>query len=318
MKILKLLHYSNSLLRGKRTITALICFMPIAAWIFFRSAEACFYAMFLYFSEKAPMSLFDGSIPLQIAVTAGFTIVRWTVTAPLVYICAYRLCEICSEKNSPLTPLTEVLTEKGSVRRSISALIWTKIFSLAALIPAAFFAVAAYDIFNSRHSTSGLFMTLHAVTLTVVSVIMWLSLKLSFTAVPFLLTKYPERSPLRNVLYSLRFMRGRRSVFLKLSLICLPAIMSVAAAPFVLPLLCTSFALSVDIFIKEEEYLERTETESLHERVHNSPELPSGAERSLKKTADTSETSDQRNNQRRHPDKKHRYRLSRRRNNPQI
>ena len=73
MKILKLLHYSNSLLRGKRTITALICFMPIAAWIFFRSAEACFYAMFLYFSEKAPMSLFDGSIPLQIAVTAGFT-----------------------------------------------------------------------------------------------------------------------------------------------------------------------------------------------------------------------------------------------------
>lgn len=318
MSILKLIRYSGALLRGRRTVTGLVCLLPAAAWVFFRSAEACFYAMFLYFSGKAPLSLFDGSIPLQTAVTIGFTIVRWTVTAPLVYICAYRLCEICSEKSAPLTPLTTVLTAKGSVGRSISALVWVKLFSFIALIPAAFFGTAAYRIFNARSDTSGLFMTLHAVSLTVVSLVIWLSLKLSFTAVPFLLVKYPERSSLRTVLYSIRFMRGRRRVFMKLSLICLPMMLSVIAVPFVLPVLCTSFALSVDIFIKEEEYLERTETESLHERAHNSPELPSGTGRSLKKTAYTSKTPDKRYNAQRHPDKKHRHRLSRRRDSSQA
>jgi hypothetical protein len=237
--------------------------MPIAAELFFRAAEACFYSMLLYFGNIRPLGLFTGSEPLQTAITAGFTIVRWTATAPLTCLSAYRLCEIAAEKTETPTPLTDVLISKGFVRRSISALIWTKALGLAAIAPAAFFGTAAYRLFTERSSTpAGLFLTLHAFTLTAVSIFLWLSLKLSLAAVPYLLTRSPEKSTFRITADSIRLMHGRKMLAVRLFLAYLPAMLGIVTFPYALAGLRTSFALSIDIFIKEEEYREGTETDS--------------------------------------------------------
>ena len=278
MSVRELIRYSNRLLRGRRAVTALICFMPVAAELFFRAVEACFYSILLYFGNIRPLGLFTGTEPLQTTITAGFTLLRWTVVAPLTY---------AAEKSPLLTPLTDVLTGRSCVRRSLAALLWTKLISLAALVPAAFFGAAAYRLFTERSGTaSGLFITLHAVTLTVISVFMWLSLRISLTAVPYLLVRCPEKNTLRATFSALRLMRGRKMVAVKLFLAYIPAMLGVVTVPYAIAGLRTAFALSIDIFIKEEEYREGTETDSRRRPSDNAPELPVRSEGRFKASPD--------------------------------
>ena len=287
MSVRELIRYSNRLLRGRRAVTALICFMPVAAELFFRAVEACFYSILLYFGNIRPLGLFTGTEPLQTAITAGFTLLRWTVVAPLTYVSAHRLCEIAAEKSPLLTPLTDVLTGRSCVRRSLAAFLWTKLISLAALVPAAFFGAAAYRLFTERSGTaSGLFITLHAVTLTVISVFMWLSLRISLTAVPYLLVRCPEKNTLRATFSALRLMRGRKMVAVRLFLAYIPAMLGVVTVPYAIAGLRTAFALSIDIFIKEEEYREGTETDSRRRPSDNAPELPVRTEGRFKASPD--------------------------------
>lgn len=287
MSVRELIRYSNRLLKGRRAVTALICFMPLAAEIFFRAVEACFYSILLYFGNIRPLGLFTGSEPLQSAITAGFTLLRWIAVAPLNYVSAHRLCEIAAEKSSPLTPLTDVLIGRHCVRRSITALFWTKLVSLISLLPAVFFGTVAYRLFTERSSTaSGMFLTLHALTLTVLSVCLWLSLRISLTAVPYLLVRSPEKNALRIVISSIRLMRGRKRVAAKLFLAYLPAMLGIVTVPYAVAGMRTAFALSIDIFIKEEEYREGTETDSRRRSPDNAPELPVRTGRRLEKAPD--------------------------------
>lgn len=270
MRIFELIRYSGGLLRGRRLSAALVCMLPFTAGLLLRSAEGCVYTMLVYFGGIKPLELFSGrniAVPL---IAAGFTAVRWTACAPLTYAAAYRLSAICG--SVPERPLFDVLTEDHAVRRSIAAQLWVKLFSLLALAPAAFFGITAYSLFRSGQG-SGI-MALHASVLTVMSLGIWLSLKLSLAAVPFLLARYPGSTALRTVMYSVRFMSGRRNVLLRLKLIFLPELLSFAAAPFAVARIRTAFALSIDIFTKEEEYLAGTETDRGNRRTHRPAKLP--------------------------------------------
>ena len=286
MSVRELIHYSRKLLRGRRTVTALICLMPLAVEVSFRLAEAFFYSMLLYFGDAAPMELFSGTDPIKAAITGGFTLARWIAAAPLNYVSAYRLCEICSESDKPLTPLTDVLISRRCIRRSLAALLWTKTASLLALAPAAFFALTTYSLFISASSTGELFMTVHAAALTLVSLGLWLSLKLSLAAVPYLLAEFPQISAFRAVLLSVRFMRGRKNVLLRLILLYLPAMAAIITIPAVLPMIRTSFALCIHIGKKEEEYREGAEIHRIRRKNADAPELSARSERRFKAASD--------------------------------
>lgn len=285
MRIPELIRYSKRLLKGRRINTMFLCLLPVAAELFFRTAEACIYSLLLYFGEMKPLELFSGRDPLQLGIMASFTLLRWTAVAPLSYAAAHRLVQICRE-DGRITPAADVLTDSRCFRRSIEAALWTKLAGLLALAPAAFFAVTTYSLLFRSQTAGQLFLTVHAAVLTAVSLGLWLALKLSFTAVPFLLAERPGKSPLSIVLYSLRFMSGKRSVLLRLILVYLPAMTTIAAIPAVLPALRTSFALTVHIYTKEEEYLEGNKAHRNVRKAHDSPELPAGQKRRFKTAPD--------------------------------
>lgn len=288
MRVRELIRYSEGLLRGRRLRTTLVCLMPAAAEIFFRTAEACVYVMLLYFGGAAPIALFSGENILQPLITAGFAAVRWTAAAPLSYAAAYRLCGICSGR--PDAALSDVLADGRSIRRSIAALIWTKLAGLLAVAPAVFFGITAYSLFTEGGGTFRSFMTLHAAALTVISVGIWLSVKLSMVAVPYLLAEYPQKSAFRTVLLSLRLMSGRRVIFIRLIFAYLPAMLTVIAAPFALAGLKTAFAQSIDIFIREEEYRAGDKNNCGHRKACRSAKLPTRKKRRFKAAADEAQT----------------------------
>lgn len=286
MKLRKLIQYSKQLLRGRRIKTSLICLLPLGAELFFRSAEACVYSLLLYFGEISPIMLFSGKSTVQLAFTSICTLLRWIVTAPLISAAAFRLCEVCGDTDKSCTPLSEIILNRSFFRRSLAALLWTKIVGLITLIPAVFFGVTAYSLLISSHSAKELFMTAHAIMLTLVSIGMWISLKLSLTAVPFLLVQFPKKSVFHVVRESIGFMNGRKAALVKLMAVYLPPMLTVIAVPILLPELMTAFSLSIDIYIKEDEYLERNKTYSRIRQASDSAKLPHRKKRSLKAAAD--------------------------------
>ena len=282
MKMRQLIPYTSKLLKGRRIRTAMICILPLCSEIFFRLAEAAVYSLLLYFGEISPTELFSGRNSVQLSIALVLTLARWTVTAPLMCASAFRLSEICSEK-TVLTPFSRVILSRWNFRRSLGALMWTKLTGLIALAPAVFFGISAYSMLHGTLGTNGMFMAANAAVLAVVSFLLWLSLKLSFAAVPFILVRYPQKSALGAVLYSIRFMSGRKSVLLKLAAVYILPALSVAGLVFAVTRTMTAFSLSIDIFTREDEYRERTETDRGNGRHRHAAKLPHRRKRSLEK-----------------------------------
>ena len=287
MKIRELIRFSRGLLRGRRARTMMICILPLGAELFFRFAEAAVYSMLLYFGEIEPIRLFGGDDPIQLAVTAASTLLRLLTTAPLMYAAAYRLYGMTSElPQKRCEAFSRILLRKCTFKRSISAALWTKAAGLLALAPAVFFGTAAYGLTGERLSPREAFLAVNALFLTVVSVILWLSLKLSFTAVPYLLVRFPKLTAFRAMIFSAGFMRGRKNVFLRLLAVYLPQMLTIAGLPNALTGLMTAFSLSIDIFIKEDEYLEADRAYGRRRKSHNSGKIPFGKKRRIKAAAD--------------------------------
>ena len=283
MKIRQLIPYTKKLLKGRRIRTAIICILPICPEIFFRLAEAAIYSLLLYFGEMSPAELFSGRNSVQLSVALVLMLARWVISAPVIYASAFRLSEICSEKPC-CTPFSRVLLSRANFRRSLGALIWTKLTGLIALAPAVFFGISAYSMLHGTLGTDEMFMAANSAVLALVSFILWISLKLSFAAVPFILVRYQQKSPLRAVLYSVKFMSGRKGVMLRLAAVYFIPALSIVGLAFALTRIMTAFSLSTDIFIREDEYRERTETDRGNGRSRHAAKLPHRRKRSLKKT----------------------------------
>ena len=280
MKIRLLIPYTKKLLKGRNLQTGLVCILPLCSEIFFRAAETTIYSILLYLGEMPPLSLFSGSSPVQLSAALVLTLMRWTVTAPLCCTSAFRLSEICSESHR-CTPFSRVLLNRTFFRRSLGALMWTKLIGLIALAPAAFFGVSAYSMLHGTLSADEMFMAVNAIVLTAVSLLLWLSLKLSFSAVPFLIVRYPQKSALRNVLYSVKFMSGRKNILLRLAAAYILPAVSIVGFPFALTRAMTAFSLSIDIFTREDEYREGIKAYGRNRKARDITGLPDKTGRSL-------------------------------------
>ncbi|WP_294409910.1 hypothetical protein [uncultured Ruminococcus sp.] len=265
----------------------MICILPLGAELFFRFAEAAVYSMLLYFGNIEPIRLFGSSSPVQLGVTAASTLLRLLTTAPLMYAAAYRLYGMTSElPQKRCEAFSRILLRKCTFKRSISAALWTKAVGLLALAPAVFFGTAAYGLTGEKLSPREAFLAANALFLTGVSVILWLSLKLSFAAVPYILVRFPKMTAFRAMVFSVGFMRGRKSVLLRLLAVYLPQMLTIAGLPYALTKLMTAFSLSIDIFIKEDEYLEADRAYGRRRKSHNSGKIPFGKKRRIKAAAD--------------------------------
>ncbi len=255
MKLFKLLKFSHRLLKGKRARTAAVCMLPVAAELFFRFAEAAIYAMLLYFRKIKPIELFNGRNIIQLVTLVSCTVMRWIATAPFTLAAAYRLTELADDREA--TPVAELVSDGKFFRRSLVSLLIGKLIGTAAVVPSIFFGRTALALMHSAENVSGTFLTIHAAVLTAVSVGVWLSVKISLAAVPFILAEDRELGVFRAVIKAFRIMLGRKTAVVRLTLICLPLML--VAFPAAFTLLSAAFSLLVSICLKEDEYC-RTET----------------------------------------------------------
>lgn len=253
MKAWELIGYSRRCLKGKRREIFLICSLPLGAELLFRALESAIYSLLLYFGTFKPVSLFTGENTQQLAVSAVFAVLRLTVCPPLWCAAAVRLREF-TEGASRRTSFQEMLLNGRFIRRSISAFFTGKLFSGAVLAPGLASAYLAVRILSYGADSSELFIAVNGIVLTAVSVTVWILLKLSLTAVPWILAAYPEKSGSSAVLAAIRFMRGRRSLPVKLLIAYILPAVTVIGLPFVIPEAAAAYSQAVSIFMKEDEY----------------------------------------------------------------
>lgn len=291
MKIRELTAFSKKLLKNKKASTMMICLLPLAAELFFRFAEAAVFSLLLYFGEMPPIALFSGESKIQLAVTLIAFVLRTAVTAPLLYGAVYRLMEMCDENRKRSTPFSRILMSRKNFRKSLAIMLWSKIIGFLALIPTAFFGINAYSLFIRSHNVSGIFLTCHACMLTIISAAFWISVRLSLAAGFFLAAHFPKMSAFKIIIYSLRFMRGRKKELMKPVLFYIPVMITVIGIPYAVTRLMTAYALGISIYIKEDEYFERNKTDRGISEADNSSDLPYRPKRRFKTSAYKAETS---------------------------
>ena len=253
MKAWELIGYSRRCLKGKRREIFLICSLPLGAELLFRALESAIYSLLLYFGTFKPISLFTGENAQQLAVAAVFAVLRLAVCPPLWCAAAVRLREF-TEGFPGRTSFQEMLLNSRFIRRSISAAFTGKLFSAAVLAPGLASAYLGVRILSYGGESQEIFVAVNALALSVVSVMMWISLKLSLTAAPWILAAYPEKGGFFAVIGAIRFMRGRRSLPVKLFLAYIFPAVTVIGLPFVIPEAAAAFSQAVSIFMKEDEY----------------------------------------------------------------
>lgn len=255
MKLRELVRYSKALLKNNRIITMMICLLPILPEIFFRFTEATVYSLLLYLGDINPISLFSGENVLQVVTVVFSSVLRWLTVSPLIYVSAFRLCEICYDsRRKNFTPVSEILINGRNFRRSLVLSLWTKFIGLLALIPAGIAGTAAYYFITN---TDNLFIVVQTIVLTIVSLFFWLNVRLTLLAVPFLMAHFPQKSVFRLVWYSFRFMKGRRNDILKLFMAYAFPAVTLITLPYFLPEMMTAFSLSISIYVREDDYSER-------------------------------------------------------------
>lgn len=270
MKLRELVRYSKALLKNNRINTMIICLLPFLPEIFFRFAEATVYSLILYFGDVKPIFLFSGENPLQVVIAVFSSLLRWFTTAPLIYISAFRLCEICYDnRKKNFTPISEVFINGRNFRRSLAVSLWTKFIGLLALVPAGISGITSYYFIMN---TDNLFIVVQTIILTIILLFFWLNVRLTLFAVPFLMSHFPQKSVFRLILHSFKFMHGRHIDMFKLfTAYAFPVLV---AMPRYLPEMMTAFALSISIYVREDDYSERIKINCRFSKSTNGSEIP--------------------------------------------
>ncbi len=298
MKLKQINAYSGNLLKGKRTKAVFICLMYPAVELFFRLAEAAVCCILLYAGVVSPAGLFTGECLFQQIAVAVLTVLRILTVPTLIYACAYWFVQVCSEKKH-IRPLSRIILSGQIYRKSLAALLISKAVSFISLLPAVFFGASAYSIIRSGIGSAGelrLFMAVHAASLTLVSLFIWLRIKLALLTVPFLMVQFPEKNIFRLIFSAFRFVRGRCMMLFRIILHFGLPMLPVITIPLLLPHLVASLSLCIGIYIKEDEYFERNKADCQSGQTAYTAKLPYGKKRRFKTSADPSETHELGNN----------------------
>ncbi|MDE6780743.1 MAG: hypothetical protein K2J40_04700 [Ruminococcus sp.] len=270
MKLRELIRYSKALLKNNRISTMIICLLPFLPEIFFRFAEATIYSLILYLGDVKPVYLFSGENPLQVVIAVFSSVLRWLTTAPLIYISAFRLCEICYDnRQKNFTPISGVLINGRNFRRSLAVSLWTKFIGLLALVPAGISGIVSYYFIMN---TDNLFIVVQTIVLTIILLFFWLNVRITLFAVPFLMAHFPQKSVFRLILHSFKFMRGRHiDMFRLFAAYAFPVLL---ASPCFLPEMMTAFALSISIYVREDDYSERIKINCRFSKSGSTAKIP--------------------------------------------
>ena len=283
MSIRELIPFSGRLLKNRKIMTMGICMLPFAAELFLRAAEAMVYVLLLYYGGLSPDELLSGRSAVQMSAALVLLLLRTAVTAPLMYAAAVRLSQICGEQR--ISPIKSVLSSRRNFKRSFAAAVISRILGTLALVPAVLCGITAYRMLVDSDTPEKLFFTVHVFVLTAVMLGMWAAVKISFSALPFYMAAYPERSVIMLTFRTIKAMHGRRTTFLKLAGVFLPEALTVAGLPFAITRFLTAWALCISIHIKEDEYNERIKAESAVGDSYDAAMLPYGKAGSVPKTA---------------------------------
>lgn len=251
MRVSELVRYSRKLLKHKRGKVMLLCLLPFGAELAFRSAEAAVCCLVLYFGSAVPAELFTGGSPELAVCTAVCGVLRIVFCPPLLYGVIRKLVMLSGGKTSPA--MTDLLTDLRFVRRSITAELWCRAIGIAAAVPVIVSGGAFCRIASNGGGEDALFGLLVTGAGTLLLAVLWLSVRLSLTAVPFLTVMDVRRSTLSTALYSLRFLSGRKSLLVRLMAVYALPVLSLAGLPFFLPELMTAFTLCLSIFLLEDQ-----------------------------------------------------------------
>ncbi len=253
MKAFELISYSRGNISGKRSRLLLVCLLPVGAELLFRLAEAAFYSLLLYFGAMQPNELFTGENAEQLVLAAVFTAARWVVTAPLICASAVKVMDTVKGQESG-EHISEMLLDTGFIRRSIAASLAGKFICLAAIVPSAAAALYSAVLLSGGGGSRELFGAVNMAVVSVMLLGVWAAARITTAAVPFLLAEYPEKGGISLAVAAFRFMRGRRTLLLKLCVVYLPLMATLLGIPFFLPEFASAFATGISIYIKEDEY----------------------------------------------------------------
>lgn len=292
MKLRKIIGYSDKLLRGQRMRLTLLCAALAGAELLFRLSEASVYGIMLYFGKLQPAELFSDRSPIKLISAAGFTIMRYAVTAPLIYAAAYRTTGICTDNRKMRdAPLSGIILSRQRFRRSIGSLLISKAVGAVLCIPAIFFGTAAVRIISDgTDSPAALFMAVHGAAMTVFSAGLWVWAKLALMCVPYIMVRNTEISSFTAARDAFRLVKGRRGSLLKIILFYAPQGIFIFTAPLAMTGIFSAAALCTDIFIKEDEYLERNDNDCRFKRPRHAPVISAWTEGIFKKASDPTET----------------------------
>ena len=253
MKTIELIGYSLKKVKGRRREVLMICLPPIIAGLFFRLAETAIYSLMLYFGLLTPAGLFIGGNIWQIVIAVIFTLMCWGISAPLWCGTAVRLLEFAGD-NSEKSLFSDMLLSGRFIRRSLSSFFMCKLISMVILTPCIISGICTVSILSSSSDSGQLFIASNTGALCIAMFFCWISAKITMSAVPFLLAEYPEKSGIKAVFMSFRFMRGRKKMFVGVGILFFVPFLTVIAIPFIIPVIASAYAVGISIFFKEDEY----------------------------------------------------------------
>lgn len=251
MSITELTVYSRRLLKGRRKEMFLLCMLPLGTLLFFRLFEITIYSLLLFFGGVSPAGLFVGDNSVQTVTSVLFMLFRQIFFCPLLFAVSFRFFEIY--RGESVSSISEFLTNGRFLRKSILSGIFGKILSLAAMIPTVMGFYHALEILKGGADSRDIFKATQFAVGSLIFLLLWFRIKLSLAALPFLMAEIPEKNSFSLVLYSLKFMSGRTGTVLRLFLLYLLPLVTIVGIPFVMPEIMAALAVSIDIFMKEDE-----------------------------------------------------------------
>lgn len=252
MRIVELIRYSRCTVRGRRSRILLNCLFPLSVELFFLTAEAAVYSFLLYFGGIRPLELFAGKSSVQLVFASVFAVLRLLIMPPLRCGAVVRITELirgCGRQ----TAMSDMLLSGRFLRRSIGSGLFSRLISSAILIPTVLLGKTAVIRVMNGGDDRQLFIAVNSAVLCLILGVIWISLRISLRAVPFVLAYMPEIGGFGAVIYSLRCMSGRRRLILKLVCIYFLPLITILPAIYFIPDAAAAFSLGMWQCINEYE-----------------------------------------------------------------
>lgn len=278
MKLYQIKEYSGKALKDRRTEAFMMSLCIPAVIVFFRLAELCISSIILYFGNLTPMELFYGSEIWWTLSDFLFTILKIIMLSAVIPTVIKYFSGIL-EINFPEQKDTNLFRKNFIMNLVIKAI------SLIFLIPAMIFCYLSARLIISGNGNS-VFLTVHTLTLTLISFSVWVWAVTGMTALPFLIYRNSGKKISRLVLVSFRIMKNSRKGLFKIILFYTSYCLIPFAFIYALPEFFTSLTLYINICIKEAEYIDGKNLYSRNSESLNASEISHRKKRRIKTTPD--------------------------------